>query len=727
MPPRRRSTCSYATLLFIGSLALQNIAALRAEDAASAPLAEAPRMLQPADHGIGRLVPDTPFTDLEGHALMLSDAMSPVALVLAWIHPTCPLSNKFGPELARLEREFGSQGVAFLVVAAPGAVDGEIREFIRRHRLASRVALDSTGTLAGVLGATTTTEVFVMDRARTLRYRGAINDQYGLGYNKPAATRTYLRDALAALLARKPIAIAATTAPGCALDVRAVTPVAGASPLTYHHQISRIIQQNCVECHHAGGLAPFTLESYAAVIEHAGMIKKQVSRGAMPPWFATAIDHAASPWINDRSLTPQDKSDLLAWLASDRAIGNPADAPVPRTFNRDWTIGQPDVVFKIPKPVAVQAEGFMPYQFQVIATNFPEDRWVQGYEIRPSARAVVHHVIVSMHPAGTAVVKRGEGSGGFWAAYVPGNSWRNYPDEFARKLPAGGKFGIQIHYTPNGTALDEQLEIGLVFSKHPPKYEMHAMGIPQVRLRIPPGEANHVETATYLVPHDLMVTGYQAHSHLRGKAYKFEELKADGSAETLLDLPRYDFNWQLQYNYIEPRRIPAGSRIKVTAVFDNSRANPANPDPDKLVRWGPQTFDEMMIGYVEYYTPIGAAGAQDSPADAFALLTGPNAEGPAAQVAGTWTVTLAKPISRRAPRITIEQDGETLAGRYEGALASMPINGAVRGRMLQFGLKLKNAAGSIDVTFVGSLEGNQIKGTAQFGPLGESEFTAEKI
>lgn len=698
-------------------------------NAADGSLVEGPRILSSAPHEIGHRIADLPFLDTQGHRGQLSDFTQRQALVLALFGPECPISNRFGPELARLEKEYAAHDIAFLFVAvAADDSKAAIAAFVSKFHLQSPVLLDPEGNLARALGAKTTTETFLLDRTRTLVYRGAVNDQYGLGYNREAPRQTYLRNALDALLQDRAPEIAATTAPGCALDLAPASTAAAAAPtpaLTFNHQISRIFQAHCVECHHENGLAPFGLETYEEVVENAGMIKKQVARGAMPPWFAVTPAGQESPWMNDRTLTPQDKADLLAWLSSDRAKGDPADAPLPRKFTSAWTIGEPDVVFKIPRPVAVQAEGYMPYQFQVAATDFREDRWVQAYEVRPSVSAVVHHVIVSVHPKDTKASPHSEGAGGFWAAYVPGNNWRRYPDGFARKLSAGDQIGFQIHYTPNGTAVDEQVEIGLIFAKGPPRYEMHAMGIPQFRLRIPPGEAHHVETVQYTLPRNLMVTGYQAHSHLRCTSYKFDAIRSDGAEVTLLNLPHYDFNWQLQYNYIEPRLIPAGSKIKVTATFDNSRGNPANPDPDKTVRWGPQTYDEMMIGYIEYYTPVGEDPLAQA-IDHTALLTGLATEGPTANIAGTWTLTMEKKLGKRPPQIELHQEGETLNGQYRGVLGEVPVQGAVRGSMLQFSATLKTPAGTLEVVYVGTLKGKKITGIAQLGPLGESAFTAER-
>ncbi|MCX6954563.1 MAG: alkyl hydroperoxide reductase [Verrucomicrobia bacterium] len=413
-----------------------------------------------------------------------------------------------------------------------------------------------------------------------------------------------LRDALTAVLAGKVPPVAATEAPGCALDFKPAAALV--SNLTYHNRISRILQNNCLECHHTGGLAPFSLETYDDVKSHAGMMRKQVSRDVMPPWFAALpAPGEASHWANDRSLAPSDKADLLAWLASDRPLGDPAEAPLARTFPTDWEIGQPDLVVQLPRAVAIKAEGVMAYQTLTVETTLAEDKWVQAFEVRPTAREAVHHVIVKVHAAGTKVNEREAGSerDGFFAAYVPGNSHHTFPAGFAKKLPAGAVVSFQMHYTPNGKATTDRTMIGLVFAKEPPRHTIRVAGLSAPRLSIPPGAPNHLETTTITVPYDTTLLAFTPHMHVRGKAARYEATLPDGTTRVLLDVPRYDFNWQLTYQLAEPITLPRGSKLTYHAWYDNSPANPANPDPAKNVRWGPQTFDEMMLGYVEYYLP----------------------------------------------------------------------------------------------------------------------------
>lgn len=570
-------------------------------------LKEQPQMLKPGEHGVGHLVPDITLKNSKGEPMTLSANKRGRGLVLALFSANCPISNKLGPELARIQTLCATNDIGFAMVnTVEDEKPEDVEKFTSTHQLNAPVLHDADQSLLCALAATTTTEVFLLDAARTLVYRGAVNDQYGLGYAKDSPKENHLRDAISSLLAGEVIQVAATTAPGCALDLPKAGGTVTKTDVTYHHQVSRIVQNHCVECHRQDGLGPFSLESMADVIENAGMIKKQVARGAMPPWFAAKEEGAAeSPWKNDCSLSAQDKADLLAWLDSDRPAGDAKDAPLPRKFTGSWSIGTPDAVFQLPKPFAIKAEGTMPYQHAVVETSFPEDRWVQAYEIMPTAPTVVHHVIVRVHKKGIKVDRNNdEGREGYWAAYVPGNTHRAMPDGFAKRLPAGATISFQIHYTPKGKAVEDQLKIGLRFAKEPPHTEVRVAAVAHPKINIPAGAADHLEVRQQGIPMDMLFSAFMAHMHVRGKAFKYEVTYPDGKSEVLLDIPRYDFNWQLAYDYRQPKFIPRGSVLKISAVFDNSTGNPANPDPAKNVRWGSQTYDEMMIGYIEHYVPV---------------------------------------------------------------------------------------------------------------------------
>jgi thiol-disulfide isomerase/thioredoxin len=559
---------------------------------------EAPKLLLPGPAGVGKFVPDVAFTDLAGKAGKLSDFKTSKLTVVAFTNTTCPICKKYAPGLQRLEKEWGAKGVSFLFVN-PTKTDKPAN-----HGFAGRYVHDTDGVLTAVLGATSTAEVFVLDSARTVQYRGAIDDRYGLGYSLDAPRSNYLAVALTDLLAGKPPVVQATTAPGCELAPDAAK--APAVALTYHARVERIVQNNCVECHRKGGVAPFALDTYDDVVANKAMIRKVVDKGTMPPWFAAPLKKGEhSPFANDRTLTESDKKDLFAFFAGDMKKGDPADAPLPRNYETGWLIGKPDAVFQIPKPIAVKAEGTMGYQNVVVPTEFDEDKWVQALEVQPTARGVVHHVLVFAVPKGQ---RMGGEAQGFFAVYVPGNNTLIYPEGYAKKLPKGSDLRFQIHYTPNGTATSDQTKIGLVFASSKPRYEVRVAGISNRAFSIPPGADNHkVVGSIPSIPFEARILALFPHAHLRGKAAKYELKTPDGKSAALLDVPHYDFNWQLQYRFAEPVPVPRGSGLIYTAWYDNSDKNPANPDPTKIVRWGQQTYEEMHLGYVEFVVDSGSA------------------------------------------------------------------------------------------------------------------------
>lgn len=565
-----------------------------------------PEVLKPGEVGIGRMIPDVAFTDLAGKSHRLSDSRKGTVIIMT--SATCPVSKRYASSVAELNKEIASQGLTLLLVnPLASEKPEEIKAQLAAAGLTATYVHDKEKALAGALQARTTTEVFLLDAARTLVYRGALDDQYGINYNLDAPKHSYLRDAVAALLRGEKPFVQATAAPGCELDLPAAADAdAKATTVTYHRDVARILQQNCVSCHREDGIAPFALDDIDEVKDRAKVIRRVVNEGSMPPWFAAiAKDADKNPWANDCSLSAKDKADLFAWIDSkDRPLGDAAEAPAKRRYPAEWSIGKPDLVVQLSKAYDIKADGFMPYANDIVETELKEDRWVSAYEILPSQRDVVHHVIVRVHEKGSEVRKADEGREGYWAIYVPGNGACVYPEGFARKIPAGAKVSFQIHYTPSGKAKKERLKMGLVFAKQPPTHEVRTAPLANPRLSIPPGAARHVETHSQRVPFDMPIMGFMPHMHTRGVAFKYEVTYADGKTETLLDIPRYDFNWQLRYDYKQPKLIPQGSTIKITAVFDNSTGNKANPDPTKLVKWGSQTVDEMMIGYIEYFRPL---------------------------------------------------------------------------------------------------------------------------
>lgn len=577
-----------------------------------APIRKAPSRLVSGEHGIGQMLPDLKLTDIHGDVFSLGDFKDHTTLVIAFTNTSCPICKKYAPTLAALEERYSASNVAFLFVN-PTASDklAAIESAVETHGLSGRYVRDEAQQLAKALGATRTTDAFVLDAKRTILYRGAVDDQYGFGYSLDAPRVDYLADAIDAALAGERVRIAATEAPGCPLDLPEPDRI-DRGQVTYHNRISRILQSHCIECHREDGVGPFALDDFQSVVSQSGAIRRVVEDEVMPPWFAARPNDAeASPFINDCSLSRPDKEALLSWLSDGKVEGDRDDAPLPRSFTSGWQIGEPDLILQLPKPIEVNATGTMPYQNVTIETGFTEDRYVKALEVRPTARDVVHHCLVFvLPPAGENSSSRDDRVGnderdGFFAAYAPGYDALVFNEGFGKVIPAGSRLKFQLHYTPNGTATTDRSMLGIIFADSAPEHLVNVASVAQPRLAIPPHAENHEVKAAITLPRSATILAFFPHMHLRGKAFRFESTTPDGESRTLLDIPRYDFNWQLSYRLAEPLTLPAGSTIRATAWYDNSTNNPANPDPDRTVPWGPQTYDEMMIGYVEYHMEQG--------------------------------------------------------------------------------------------------------------------------
>jgi len=370
--------------------------------------------------------------------------------------------------------------------------------------------------------------------------------------------------------------------------------------VTYSKQISRLLQDRCVECHHAGQIAPFSLTNFEEVVGWAEMMQEVVHERRMPPWFA---DPKHGDFKNNPSLTKEELAVLDTWVANGCPEGDKADLPPPPIFAEGWGITKPDEVFYMrDKPYTVPAEGVVSYKHFIVDPGFTEDRWIKQAEVKAGSPSVVHHVIVFIQ-------RRGDlGFGDPQMAFAPGMTPRRLENGAAICVPAGSKLIFQCHYTPNGKSQDDRSYVGFVYAKpEEVTHEVIGNSCGKTTLRIPPNDANHLVTAERYFPKETILLGMNPHMHLRGKSFKYELVSPDGTRETLLDVPRYDFNWQLWYMLKEPRTIARGSTMICTAYFDNSVDNLANPNPNKTVNWGEQTWDEMMFGFYSEIRPKEAA------------------------------------------------------------------------------------------------------------------------
>lgn len=381
---------------------------------------------------------------------------------------------------------------------------------------------------------------------------------------------------------------------------------AAPTPPTFYKHVLPILQERCQGCHRPGEAAPMSFLTYESTRPWAAAIREAVRTKKMPPWGA---DPAHGKFANDPTLTDAEKQTLAAWAEAKAPAGNPKDAPAPKQWVEGWNIGTPDLVISMPKPYEIPSTGTIEYTRFVLPLHFTEDKWIAATEIRPGNRAVVHHVIAYTRepgnkwlagaPAGEPVVKtKNEGNpnqsiGG----YAPGVPPIPAVPGRAMLVKAGTDLVLEMHYTPNGKASADQTRVGLVFAKEPPKEAMSQFAALNTRFAIPAGADNHEVKSRWTVPNELTLVDLTPHMHLRGKSFEYVATYPTGEKEVLLKVPHYDFNWQHTYVLDKPKVLPAGTVVECIAHYDNSPNNRFNPDPSKEVRWGDQSWEEMMVGF----------------------------------------------------------------------------------------------------------------------------------
>ena len=558
------------------------------------------------DDPIGREVGNFELRHVDGRPFSLSECNESELVVVAFVGQECPLVRLYVPRLKELQETYKDRGVAWIAIDS-NQQDSltELQHFRKSMELSFPLLKDPGNRIADLFSAQRTPEVFVLDRSATIRYRGRIDDQYTYGRQRPQATSNDLADALDALLAGKEVANPSTDAPGCIIG-RVLTQAEGTlSSVTYSNQISRLLQKNCVSCHRAGEIGPFELTNYEEVVGWAGMIQEVVNERRMPPWHANP-DHGQ--FRNDCRLTADEIDLINQWVENGAPQGDVAELPKPVTFATGWRMGEPDLVLPMAKePYPVPATGVVEYEYFVVDPGFTKDMWVAGAECRPDKRAVVHHMIIGV--IGEGEFSDGDGVHGqlnsdWIVATAPGGAPLELQTGYAKRIPAGSKLIFQMHYTPNGLATEDLSSVGLKFVEADTvTHQVFTLKAWNDDFRIPAGELSHRVRASYQFRQDVEMLGLFSHMHLRGKSFRYTLQVAGNPDEVVLDVPEYDFNWQNAYNLQTPRTIRKGSRMSCVAHFDNSENNLANPDPDEVVRWGDQTWEEMMIGYFDVAVP----------------------------------------------------------------------------------------------------------------------------
>jgi hypothetical protein len=402
-------------------------------------------------------------------------------------------------------------------------------------------------------------------------------------------------------------------------QIPAQTVVPSAAP-TFYKDVLPILQTHCQICHRTGEIAPMSLMTYEETRRWSKAIAQAVASKKMPPWFA---DPRYGHFANDPSLAPREVETLVRWADANAPAGDPRAAPPLRSWTNGWNIPATDQIVKMPQEVSLPANGDVEYTYEIVSTNFTEDKWVQMSEIRPRRRENVHHAVVYVRPPGSQWLRHAPVGVPFTASsltdpqdrrdaefttsdillvYAPGSSPDEWPQGMAKFIPRGSDLVFQMHYVTRGHSAVDQTSIGLVFAKQPPKQRVLTLQLTNSHFLIPPAVDDYRVEVHGTIPNDALLLSFFPHMHLRGKRFEYNIIDSGGHAETLLRV-NYDFFWQLSYRLATPRFVKAGTELQAMAWYDNSRKNPHNPDPDSAVRWGDQTYDEMMVGFFDLAVP----------------------------------------------------------------------------------------------------------------------------
>ncbi len=545
-------------------------------------------------------VPNFALLDDQGknHELHRADGR---AVVLFFTGVGCPVARKSAAKLLELKKRFADDITVWLVASELDADRAALRKEVEELGLGDLpVLLDTKQALAQAFGVQRTAETLVIDtKSWSIAYRGALDDQLTEGAEKPAPTVRYAELALGALLKGEAAPYPQTAVKGCLLTF-------GKNEnerVDYAKEVAPILKAHCVTCHRAGDIGPFAFTSYQTAKRKARMVEEVLLTHRMPPWHA---DPQHRKFANNSELSAAETQTLLLWIKQGAQKGEGADPlaePMPEAA--EWPLGKPDYIVKLPEPQEIPATGVLGYRHVKIPSPVPEDAWISAAVVKPGNRKVLHHCIVFATFDGA--VREPGGPGVKLAGWAPGRLAARLPDETGLFLGRGAQLDIELHYTTVGTPQTDQTEIGLYLHREKPKLAYRTGMAIKTDFTIPPNEPEVSSSATFRFAKESILYSLTPHMHMRGSRMKYEALYPDGRRETLLSVPRYDFNWQTSYRLAKPLRMPAGTKIVCSGAFDNSAKNPFNPDATKTVKWGDQSWDEMFIGYIGY-AEVGGAG-----------------------------------------------------------------------------------------------------------------------
>ena len=548
-------------------------------------------------------VPNFRLLDHQGRSFELYRFKEFKAVVVMTTGVGCPIVRHSLVELKELRTRFRTNGVEFVLLDSnAGDTTEQIADEVREYSIDFTVLLDREQLVGRQLGATRTAEVYVIDpKDWTVAYRGPVDDRVDYGQQKPKAKKPYVANAVEAILSGGAPKVTSQTAKGCAIVYEGAFSKS-AHPVSYAREVAPVISENCGGCHQKGGIAPFAFDGYERARNKSATMMEALLEKRMPPWQPNP-DHGC--FANDHSLAPEKKRILAAWVEQGCPRGDGGDPLAVRVSQPadDWPLGTPDVIVQMPRAMDLPATGLVPYQYLEVSAPVTDDTWVRGAVIRAGNSRVVHHCLVFIkYPEELRgqEPRQDGGTSGFFAGYVPGTQHVFFPNDTGKFVPKGSIFIFQMHYTTTGKPETDRTEMGLYTLPDQPKRELITGAVNNLDFRIPPGAFGHQVRAEVVAPKDSVLYDLSPHMHLRGYSFQYEAEYPDGRRELLLAVPRYDFNWQFQYRLKEPKHLPKGTKLICTGTYDNTAANPANPDPGVEVAVGEKTTDEMFIGYFNY-------------------------------------------------------------------------------------------------------------------------------
>jgi len=499
----------------------------------------------------------------------------------------CPIVRNSVNDYMDLSKKYRGKKVRFFMLNSNLQDD---RNSIAAEAAAWNVTLpilvDDTQIVGRELTLSRTAEVLIIDpRKRQIVYRGPLHDRVTYENQIDKASIHYTQNALDAVLAKKPVPVANEHVKGCLINFPKF------ADISYQKDIAPIFLEHCVDCHQNGGIAPWAMDSHAMVQGFSAMIKEVLLTRRMPPYDA---DPLIGHWQDSPTLSYEKTFKLLSWIDKGAIKGDGGD---PLTENKrrrsDWPLGEPDLIIDIPA-FKVPATGTIEYRYAEALNTYGEDVWLSAATIKPGDANALHHLNVAISDTDNNISDAI--ADGYLLVWSPGTNLGQMPEGAGVFLPKDSKFLFEMHYTSYGKESVDESQLGIYFSKEQPKKIMRFGETAGVLLEIPPFRRLYNANSYMLFDKNATIYMLAPHAHYRGKSFKYTYRYPNGDEELALSVPTYDFNWQRGYSYVIPKKVPAGTMIIVTAEYDNSKFNKANPDPSATVRWGSQSKDEMLTG-----------------------------------------------------------------------------------------------------------------------------------